>query len=116
HPWPEQANNGTELTGPGASPQPQPPGPAGKSPTTMPSAADALDRKKIPLQLLAQVGGGDPDHAPPELVAVLGGVPFQHTGLVGDVCFSPDDKFLVTAHSDVNFWDLVTGGEQFSFG
>jgi WD40 repeat protein len=71
-----------------------------------PSPADALKREDIPADLLARAGGGDPQKAPAELVAVLNG---EFKDLLR-VAVSADGKLLATSHFDdeVRLWDLST--------
>ncbi len=92
------------------------PPPGASPPLPIASAADALDRKKIPLQLLARAGGGDPDQAPPELVAVLGNTaPFEPGGDVGGMALRPDGKVLLTGLKEIKLWDVETGNLLVSF-
>jgi WD40 repeat protein len=98
-----------------APPKPYDPGPARKLPDPVelakrPSPADALKREDIPADLLAKAGGGDPQKAPAELVAVLGGKE-GHTNWVLSVAISPDGKLLASTGMDqkVKLWKLATG-------
>jgi WD40 repeat protein len=81
----------------------------------LPAAADALKRQAIPAELLEQAGGGDPDKAPPELVAILGEDRHQGTDKsrcqLYTVAISPDGKTLAAGGLDkvVRLWDLATG-------
>jgi WD40 repeat protein len=76
--------------------------------------ADALRREDIPPDLLARAGGGDPARAPPELVAVLGGIrnfpvprPFNVQSYTR---FSPDGRLLATcAANEVWVYDVASG-------
>src|SRR5262249_49500094 len=66
---------------------------------TRPSPADALDRKNIPAGWLIQAGGGNPEKAPAELVAVLGDSDFHAPGMVhsqdGNVLALPGPDAIV---------------------
>jgi WD40 repeat protein/serine/threonine protein kinase len=74
------------------------------------SAFDALQRKAIPAYELAVAGGGDPERAPKELVAVLGESRFHHGRDVLDLVWSPDGKRLFSGGSDrVRVWDPESG-------
>src|SRR5262249_10209419 len=72
----------------------------------------ALKRANIPPHLLALAGGGDPDQAPPELVAVLGDGRFvlPNGGIRDWMAHSPDGKLLaVPCGYDVALFDALTG-------
>jgi len=62
----------------------------------LPSPLDGRKRGDIPKGLLALAGNGDPDQAPPELVAVLGDERFRlpHDGKVTRMDRSPDGSLL----------------------
>jgi WD40 repeat protein len=73
-------------------------------PATVP--ADALRREAIPEAVLATLGGGDPNRAPPELVAVEGDGRFRiRQGGSRIPAFSPDGSLLA----------VPSGGEIFVF-
>jgi WD40 repeat protein len=74
------------------------------------SPADALKRADIPPELLAAAGGGDPDKAPPQLVAVLGGEQGHKEQLIA-LAISPNGHLLASAGNDrgIKLWDLATG-------
>jgi serine/threonine protein kinase len=77
--------------------------------------ADALQREAIPPELLKTAGAGDPNRAPPQLVAVLGRD--EHDGQPNSGCMlyalaiSPNGKTLAAGGIDkiVRLWDLETG-------
>jgi WD40 repeat protein len=73
---------------------------------------DAMKRDNIHPNLLAQAGGGDPDQAPPELVAVLGDGRFvlPHGGNRIWMTHDADGKLLaVPCAHDVVLFDAHTG-------
>jgi WD40 repeat protein len=74
-----------------------------------PSPADALKREDIPEELLKKAGGGDPEKAPPELVAVLWGKDGQ-SKQVRAVAISPDGKTLAADNfQTINLWNVADG-------
>jgi WD40 repeat protein len=82
-----------------------------------PSPADALKREDIAPEVLARAGGGDPDKAPGELVAVLGAPPLCHDGPALAAFFLADGETLLSVGRDhmARFWDLKTGRQQRAF-
>jgi WD40 repeat protein len=75
-------------------------------------AFDALKRESIPRGLLALAGGGDPEAAPPELVAMLGDGRFvlPHKGIRCWMAHSPDGKLLaIPCGKDVVLFDAHSG-------
>jgi WD40 repeat protein len=98
------------ASGPGPSPM-VPPVLDGLTLAQWSSAADALKRGDIPRPALAKLGGGDPERAPSELVAVLGSRGEGHPGPVFALAIGPDCKTLASAGKDssIYLWDLATG-------
>jgi WD40 repeat protein/serine/threonine protein kinase len=90
---------------------PPPDGPA--SVTRPPNPLDKLQRKNIPAPLLALAGGGDPDRAPEELLAVLP-APDGASGPVTAVTISPDGQTLAVAGSDhaIRLWNMAEWHEN----
>lgn len=76
-----------------------------------PEPADKLRREDIPIDELAEAGGGDPARAPAELVAILGDSRLRHWGTVSAVEFHPNGKLLATGGSEgvVRLWNSETG-------
>jgi WD40 repeat protein/serine/threonine protein kinase len=71
---------------------------------------DRCKREDIPLGLLALAGGGNPDLAPPELVAILGGRFQLPPGRTSWMAASPDGKLLaVPCGSTVALFDPQDG-------
>ena len=72
---------------------------------------DALRREDIPRAALGWPGGGDPDQAPPELVAILGDGRFRiQGGGLGFPAISPDGRVLAAANGPViRLFDASTG-------
>jgi WD40 repeat protein/tRNA A-37 threonylcarbamoyl transferase component Bud32 len=75
-----------------------------------PAPADALKRENIPAELLARAGGGDPQKAPSELVAVAVIAEGELKQLLA-ITISPDGKTLAAAGQDkvIKLWDLGKG-------
>jgi WD40 repeat protein/serine/threonine protein kinase len=88
--------------------------PTNPSPPQDRSPLDQLSREAIPPYELRVAGGGDPERAPAELVAVLGDSRLKHWGFVDGVAFSPDGTALASASWDgtVKVWDPATGEER----
>jgi WD40 repeat protein/serine/threonine protein kinase len=75
----------------------------------LPNAADGLKRSAIPKDALTDIGGGDPENAPPELVAVLGDTQFRGSARLEALAFSPDGKYLASSdRNGTTLWDLAT--------
>jgi WD40 repeat protein/serine/threonine protein kinase len=75
-----------------------------------PVPADGLDRAAIPRAALAWLGRGDPDQAPPELVAVLGDGRLRVMPRASVPVLGPDGRWLaVPSRSDVVLFDAHTG-------
>jgi serine/threonine protein kinase/dipeptidyl aminopeptidase/acylaminoacyl peptidase len=80
----------------------------------LPNAADALKQSEIPKDALAYVVGGDPEKAPPELVAVLGDMRFRYLHNSGNAMWRPayrqDGKLLaVPGSGEVRLFDAESG-------
>ncbi|MCI0464109.1 MAG: WD40 repeat domain-containing protein [Gemmataceae bacterium] len=81
----------------------------GPPPQTTPLSA-GLGRARIPRAALAQLGGGDPDLAPAELVGILGDGRFRLPAAGSFPAFSPDGKRLaVPAGNHVLLFDAQSG-------
>jgi serine/threonine protein kinase/WD40 repeat protein len=75
----------------------------------MPSPFDGRKREDIPRRLLALAGGGDPDQAAAELVAVFGDARFKFTAHPG-FNLSPDGSVLIAlVGNDLHVLDAHTG-------
>ncbi len=78
-----------------------------------PSPLDGRQRSDIPPHLLALAGGGDPEKAPAELIAVLGtGGPFAlpRSAMTHQPAVSTDGKLLAVAcGNEVAVFDAATG-------
>lgn len=70
----------------------KPPTDVEKGPVSTP--LDALDRSQIPAEELAVAGGGDPQRAPMELVAILGNSRLGSAAAAYSIAFSPDGNHL----------------------
>jgi WD40 repeat protein len=93
------------------TPVPHPP--QVEPPLSPDSPLDALRRDRIPAEELAAVGGGDPQKAPAELVAILGNSRLKHWEAVSCVAFAPGGKILASGSWDhtVKLWEFPTGKE-----
>jgi WD40 repeat protein/tRNA A-37 threonylcarbamoyl transferase component Bud32 len=88
------------------------PGAATHHGSTGPAGPLDLRREDIPPRLLALAGGGDPERAPPELVAVLGDGRFllPRVGNTAWMDQSPDGRVLaVPLDADVVLFEAPTG-------
>ncbi len=85
----------------------------------MPSVFDGRKRDDIPRALLAQIGGGDPDLAPPECVALWGDArkfPLPDDGARGFLCRSDDgNRLAVPCGNSVVLYDARTGDRLRTF-
>jgi WD40 repeat protein len=76
----------------------------------LPSPLDGARRDDIPNALLGLVGGGDPQQAPGELVAVLGDNQIQSKDQTRAIECSPDGKLLaVSSVRKVLLYEIKTG-------
>jgi WD40 repeat protein/serine/threonine protein kinase len=88
-----------------------PPAPTPADLARTPAAADALRPALIPPRLRAMAGGGDPEKAPADLVAVLGVPGLRYPGRIDSIHFSADGKTLAAAgwRHNIMVWDAATG-------
>jgi WD40 repeat protein len=72
---------------------------------------DTLRREDIAEHQLVAAGSGDPNRAPPELVAVLGDHRLRHWSGVTEVLFAKNDKQVISSSFDgqVAVWDVASG-------
>jgi WD40 repeat protein/serine/threonine protein kinase len=91
----------TLVTDPKMEPKTRP-----RPPALQRVAADALDRRSIPRAALAWPGGGDPDQAPPDLVAILGDGRFR---------FLPSTWFRIAQSGDGQLLAVPTKTEVILF-
>jgi serine/threonine protein kinase len=92
--------------------EPPPPGDDNKDVKPTDQYFAALKRENIHPSLLALAGGGDPDQAPPELVAMLGDGRFRlpKAGLNAYMAQDREGKFLAVPNADsVALFDSRTG-------
>ncbi|MBI3866716.1 MAG: PQQ-binding-like beta-propeller repeat protein [Planctomycetia bacterium] len=82
---------------------------APRSENSAPTPLDALDRARIPPAELQAAG----QHAPAQLVAVIGDSRLSHWGWIFHVAVTPNGRRLVTAGRDgtARIWDASTGKE-----
>src|SRR5262249_43046542 len=88
--------------------------PAVSPPVSPPAPFDALESlrtDRIPPEVLAAVGDGDPARAPSGLVAVLGEAGPVHRGEVHNVAYSANGRWLASASFDKTLilWEVATG-------
>jgi WD40 repeat protein/serine/threonine protein kinase len=76
-----------------------------------PNPLDRRARIQIPTHLLALAGGGDPERAPPEAVAVLADGRLRHESLVDGMVFVNQGSVLISAEwsGALSWWDAATG-------
>jgi serine/threonine protein kinase len=86
-------------------------------PLPVASVLDKLERVRIPAYELALAGDGDPNKAPPNLVAIFGESRLKHFGGILSVAYSPDSKKIASCGYDgtVRVWDAATGEQLFVF-
>lgn len=84
---------------------------SGTHPTTPTEPADALQREQITPHELKTAGQGEPERAPPGLVAVLGDSRFNHWGWVRTAVFGPKGNTCVSADyaGTIAIWDASSG-------
>jgi WD40 repeat protein/serine/threonine protein kinase len=104
-------NRGERTNGAASDPGPVRPPTAAVAPPVVVSPADALKWADVPPELQLHAGGGDPAHAPPEVVAVLADRRLRHGGQIYSVAFTPDGAALATGADDrtIRLWDARTG-------
>ncbi len=94
--------------------------PAAAAQARLPNPLAGRKQPDIPPVLLALAGGGEPQRAPPELVAVLGDDRFRRIGQICGVAWSPDGKRLATCagtfdpqqgliHCSTTIWSVPDG-------
>lgn len=83
---------------------------------TLRTPFDTLRREDIPAQELAAAGGGNPDLAPAEIVAILGTSRLRHWAPVRAVVCNQDASVLASLGEDqfVRVWDGASGALRHS--